>query len=139
VAGVPSAKAVRLVDSGGSASADVPQNVYEPSSPMNVLSSAAVICASGGTAGSPAPFVGHGAAAVPPGVGKVKGGIVGLGVAAGLAVGDAVAVGVGGPQQSFGGVGDGVAGVPNVQAVAAKATVRPAAKTSGAFIGYLPE
>ena len=56
--------------------------------------------------------VGQGTAAVPPGVGSVMGGTVGLGVAAGLAVGAAVAVGVGGPQQSFGGVGDGVAGVP---------------------------
>ena len=77
---------------GGSASAEVPQNVYEPSSPLYPPPFALVMWASGGTAGSPAEFVGQGAAAVPPGVGKVMGGIVGLGVMAGLAVGEAVAV-----------------------------------------------
>src|SRR6187200_231765 len=128
---LPSATALTLAALGGSASAEVPQNVYEPSSPATDVLSAAVSCASGGTAGSPAPLDGHGAAAVPAGVGTVIGGTVGLGVAAGLAVnaGVGLAVGVGGPQHTFGNVGVGVAGAPDVQPARAAVMARPAAST----------
>src|SRR6188474_877615 len=100
---LPSATALTLAALGGSASADVPQNVYEPSSPATDVPPAAVSCASGGTAGSPAELVGHGAAAVPAGVGSVIGGTVGLGVGGGLGAGDGLTVGgIVGPQQTVG-------------------------------------
>jgi hypothetical protein len=71
------------------------------------------------------------------------GGTVGLAEGLGLAVAVGGVVGVdvgvdGGVQQSLGNVGVGVAGVPRVQPASTNAKIRPAAKTSGGLIGYLP-
>jgi hypothetical protein len=131
---LPNGTALTFAALGGNASADVPQNVYEPNSPATEVRSSPASCASGGTAGSPAALVGHGAAAVPTGEGNVIGGMVGLGdgldVGAGLSVG-----GSEGAQQT---VGKSVGVGALTEQAATDPTTASAPTNSGIFIGYLP-